>query len=98
RIAYVSADFRRHPTAQLAAHLFETHDRERFEVTAISLGPDTGDPMRRRMERAFDHFLDVRARGDADIAALIREREIDVAVDLMGYTNGARPGILARRP
>jgi predicted O-linked N-acetylglucosamine transferase (SPINDLY family) len=98
RVAYVSADLRQHPTSTLSAHLFESHDRERFEVTAISFGPDTGDPMRRRLERAFDHFLDVRARDDAAIASLMRERGIDIAVDLMGYTNNARPGILARRP
>jgi protein O-GlcNAc transferase len=97
RIAYLSADFRQHPVPQLAVHLFETHDRTRFEVTAISFGADTGDPMRRRLERAFDHFLDVRERGDVDVARLMREREIDIAVDLMGYTNNARPGILAYR-
>ena len=97
RIAYLSADMRQHPTSQLAVHLYETHDRARFEVTAISFGPDTGDPMRRRLERAFDHFVDVRARSDADVATLLREREIDIAVDMMGYTNNGRPGILARR-
>jgi len=97
RIAYLSADFRQHPSSTLSAHLFETHDRARFEVTGVSFGPDTGDPLRRRLERAFDHFLDVRQRSDADIAALIRERGIDIAVDLMGYTNGARPGVLLRR-
>lgn len=98
RLAYLSADFRQHPSSQLAVHLWETHDRERFEVTAISFGPDTGDPMRRRLERAFDHFLDVRAQNDAAIAAMMREREIDIAIDMMAYTNSARPAILARRP
>ncbi|MEP7274848.1 MAG: tetratricopeptide repeat protein [Betaproteobacteria bacterium] len=97
RLAYLSADFREHPVAHLASHLFETHDRSRFEVTALSFGPDTGDPMRRRLERAFDRFVDVRARADAEIAALMRQYEIDIAVDLMGYTSNGRPGILARR-
>ena len=97
RIAYVSADFRQHPVSQLAVHLFETHDRARFEVTAISFGADTRDPMRLRLERAFDHFVDVRARTDVDIARLMREREIDIAVDLMGYTNNARPAVFAHR-
>jgi len=97
RIAYLSGNFRQHPSSTLSAHLFETHDRTRFEVTGISFGPDTGDPLRRRLERAFDHFIDMRKRGDAEIAALIRERGIDIAIDLMGYTNGARPGVLLRR-
>ena len=97
RIAYLSADLREHPSSQLAVHLYETHDRALFEVTAISFGPDTGDPMRRRLERAFDHFVDVRTRSDTDVVAMMREREIDIAVDTMGYTNNGRPGILARR-
>ena len=97
RVAYLSADLRQHPTSHLAAHLYETHDRARFEVTAVSFGPDTGDPMRRRLERAFDHFVDVRTRSDREIAGLLRAREIDIAIDLMGYTNNARPGILAYR-
>ena len=97
RIAYLSADFRQHPVSQLAVHLFETHDRARFEVTAISFGADTRDPMRLRLEQAFDHFLDVRARPDIDVATLMRDREIDIAVDLMGYTNNARPAVFAHR-
>ena len=97
RIAYLSANFRVHPSSYAEARLFETHDRDRFEVTAISFGPDTGDPMRQRLERAFDHFIDVRDRTDRDIALLMREREIDIAIDLMGYQNRARPGIYALR-
>ncbi|HEX7791942.1 MAG TPA: hypothetical protein VF467_15615, partial [Afipia sp.] len=34
----------------------------------------------------------------ADIARLLRELEIDIAVDLNGYTEGMRPGVLAHRP
>ncbi|MET0732838.1 MAG: tetratricopeptide repeat protein [Casimicrobiaceae bacterium] len=97
RIAYVSANFCEHPSSYAEARLFETHDRNRFEVTAISFGPDKDDPMRRRLERAFDHFVDVRGRTDREVAALMREREIDIAIDVMGYTQEARPGIFAFR-
>lgn len=98
RVAYVSADFRYHATAFLAAELFERHDRQRFECTAISFGPDDGSPMRQRLQRSFDHFLEVSALGDRDIARLMREREIDIAVDLQGYTADCRAGIFAQRP
>jgi predicted O-linked N-acetylglucosamine transferase (SPINDLY family) len=77
--------------------VFELHDRGRFEVTAFSLGPDTQDAMRKRLERGFDRFIDVRERSDEQIAALARELKIDIAVDLGGFTSGARPGIFARR-
>jgi protein O-GlcNAc transferase len=98
RVAYVAAEFREHPTAVLAAELFERHDRERFEWTAISFGADDGSRMRRRLERAFDHFLDVRDVGDHEVATLIRAREIDIAVDLSGYTVGCHLGVFAHRP
>jgi predicted O-linked N-acetylglucosamine transferase (SPINDLY family) len=97
RIGYLSADFRHHPMAYLMVGLFERHDRSRFETTAFSFGPDPRDEFRRRLENSFDGFLDVRTKTDRELAVLLREREIDIAVDLMGYTNNGRPGILALR-
>jgi protein O-GlcNAc transferase len=98
RIAYISADFRNHPVAHLAAGLFEHHDRSRFEVTGIAIGPTDVSPLRRRLEKGFEHFIDAGGRAEAEIAHLIRNREIDIAVDLMGHTENSRLGIFARRP
>lgn len=99
RLAYVCADFRDHVTPQLMAGVFEAHDRERFETFAISFGGHKpGDAMRARLEGAFDHFLDVRALGPAAIARLMREHEIDIAVDLNGHTGSNRLDIFAHRP
>jgi predicted O-linked N-acetylglucosamine transferase (SPINDLY family) len=97
RIGYFSADFRSHPVASLMAELFEIHDRSRFEVSAFSYGPNTGDAMRKRLESAFDRFLDVRDVSDRDIAVRAQEMELDVAVDLGGFTEDSRPGIFALR-
>ncbi|OAF15851.1 hypothetical protein AYJ54_39205 [Bradyrhizobium centrolobii] len=98
RIGYLSADFHQHATSQLMAGVFEHHDRARFEVSAISIGPNDGSDMRRRIEAAFDRFVDARLRGDADIAELVKALGIDILVDLKGYTQDARIGILAMRP
>ena len=98
RVAYLSADFHEHATAQLAAGLFERHDRDKFEVFGVSYGADDGSPMRRRLAAAFDRFIDVRREGDAAVAAMLRNWEIDIAVDLKGHTTDARFGILAHRP
>jgi predicted O-linked N-acetylglucosamine transferase (SPINDLY family) len=98
RIAYLSADFHQHPTSQLMIELFEKHDRARFEITAIAFGPDDGSAMRKRLEKAFDRFEDVRTLSDLDVARMLRERETDIIVDLNGHTHGARPGIFAHRP
>ncbi|MES2939033.1 MAG: tetratricopeptide repeat protein [Pseudomonadota bacterium] len=99
RVAYLSADFHSHATAYLMAELFELHDREAFEWWGISFGPPApNDPMRKRLESAFDHFIDVSDRTDAEAARLLRELEIDIAIDLKGYTQDCRPGILGHRP
>jgi predicted O-linked N-acetylglucosamine transferase (SPINDLY family) len=82
----------------LLAELFEIHDRARFEIFAISFGSVTTGAMRERLQRAFDRFIDVRLLSDRAIAALVREQEIDIAIDLKGYTQQSRPGILALRP
>lgn len=98
RVAYLSADFSLHATAYLMAGLFEAHDKSRFELTAISLGPDDSSDMRRRLEASFDRFIDARVYSDDALARLIAELEIDILVDLKGYTEGARTSLLARRP
>jgi predicted O-linked N-acetylglucosamine transferase (SPINDLY family) len=96
RIGYFSADFHDHATAYLMSGLLEMHDKARFRLTAFSFGPDSAGPMRRRIEAASE-FIDVRHLTDAGIAMLAREREIDIAVDLKGFTRDGRPGIFAER-
>jgi protein O-GlcNAc transferase len=97
RIGYFSADFCSHPVAQLVVGLFEAHDKSRFQTTAISFGPDDGSELRRRISSAFENFVDVREMNDTDVAALIRRREIDIVVDLMGITRYNRFSVLLRR-
>jgi predicted O-linked N-acetylglucosamine transferase (SPINDLY family) len=98
RVAYLSADFRNHALSHLMIGLFETHDQTRFETIAISYGPDSDDETRKRLKGAFSRFIDVRSQSDSDTALLLKQLEIDIAVDLMGYTKDSRPGILTSRP
>ena len=97
RIAYVSGDLREHAVTALTAGLFEHHDRDRFEITAVSLTADTQDAMNMRLRRAFDRYVNVHDQSDADVVALLRRLEIDIAVDLTGHTGDARTGIFAAR-
>jgi predicted O-linked N-acetylglucosamine transferase (SPINDLY family) len=98
RIAYLSADFREHPCSYLLAEVFEIHDRDDFEIHAFAFGPEARDPMRTRLEEAFDYFHDVAHDSDREIATKLRDLGIHIAVDLMGHTRDSRPGILAHRP
>jgi predicted O-linked N-acetylglucosamine transferase (SPINDLY family) len=97
RLGYFSADFHSHATAHLAAGLFEHHDRRQFEVVALSFGPNRNDPMRERLLKAFDRFIDVSQRTDGDVVQISRDLEIDIALDMKGYTRDARPGIFVQR-
>jgi protein O-GlcNAc transferase len=98
RLGYLSADFHQHATAQLMAELLERHDRGRFEVIGFSYGSDDGSPMRARLGRAFDRFVDISAMPHREAARLIHADEVDILIDLKGYTHQARPAISAHRP
>ena len=98
RIGYLSADYCQHPVALLLAEMIEGHDRARFEVLGFSTGPDDGSAIRGRMAKAFDQFVDLRGRGAAESAGLIRRLEVDILVDLTGHTEGDHFAILNYRP
>jgi predicted O-linked N-acetylglucosamine transferase (SPINDLY family) len=98
RVAYLSADFREHPVATLLVGVLERHDRRRFEIFGISFAAAQDSPIGRRIHDAFDHFVDVSRLSDAAVAAHLEELEIDIAVDLMGFSEHGRPLIFARRP
>jgi len=98
RLAYMSADFHEHPVSFLTASMFERHDRTRFETIAISLRDHQQSEMRVRLQTSFDRFVNVETMSDHEVAKLLRDLEIDIAIDLNGFTDGWRPNVLARRP
>ena len=97
RLAYLSSDLRDHPVGMLTAGLFERHDRSRFATVAVSFKSDPQSRLQARLRASFGRFVDASQMSDRDVAALLRELEIDIAIDLNGYTEGARSDILAQR-
>ncbi len=98
RLGYLSWDYHEHATAYLMAEVFELHNRDRYNVTAYSMGPDDGSAIRQRIRGACDAFIDVAALSDAAAARRIADDGIDILIDLKGYTLGSRAPILAHRP
>lgn len=96
RIAYIFADFRDHPTTHLLLDTLRAHDRERFEVYAISIGPS--DAYQERVASAVEHFVDCFQEPPEVTAQRLKRLGIDIAIDLMGHTIGARPAIFCGRP
>jgi predicted O-linked N-acetylglucosamine transferase (SPINDLY family) len=98
RLAYISSDLGEHPVGRQLAQLIECHDRKRFEVIAISTGPDDKSGLRQRLASSFDQFHDLWSKSAAQTAALIRALEVDVLVELNGHTQRGSLDILRRRP
>jgi protein O-GlcNAc transferase len=97
RVAYLSADLHDHATARLMVGMLEAHDRQRFEILALSYGPDLAGALRERIDATFERRIDVRRMSDAAVADLARALGVDIVVDLKGHTQAGRPGILAHR-
>ena len=98
RLGYLSADFHTHATSQLLVQVLEQHDRQAFEVFALSTGPDDGSALRHRMVAAVEHFEELRGLGYAQVAQRVRELGIDILVDLKGATYDTLLPVLAARP
>jgi predicted O-linked N-acetylglucosamine transferase (SPINDLY family) len=98
RVGYLSSDFQEHAAAYLVADLLEQHDRSQFEIFAYSYGPQDSSPMRQRIVRAVEHFVDIAWDPDDVAAERIRRDDIDILVDIKGYTVGDRLSIMAHRP
>jgi len=98
RIGYLSADFRLHPLAFLISESIELHDRSKFEIFAFSYGINDKSSARARLEKAFDAFYDIRNLSEIDAARKVNTLQIDILVDLTGFTQTSRSGIVAFRP
>jgi predicted O-linked N-acetylglucosamine transferase (SPINDLY family) len=98
RLGYLSADFRTHATSQLLVQVLERHDRQVFEVFALSTGPDDGSALRQRVVKAVEHFVELHGASHAQVAQRIRELGIDILVDLKGATYDTLLPVLAARP
>lgn len=97
RVAYVSADFCDHPVAYAIAGVIANHDRGRIESVGVCLRAPDDSPIGRRLRASFDQFLDVSGEDEQSITTTLQNLEIDIAVDLMGFTAAARPTIFAHR-
>ncbi len=97
RIGYLSSDFHTHAVAILTAEIFELHDRNKFEIYGFSSGANINDEMQKRLRTGFDLFIEVESMSDQEIAEKFRSLEIDIAIDLGGFTKGSRTRALSYR-
>lgn len=100
RIGYLSCDFFDHATMALFAGVLEAHDRNRVEIFGIchTAAGNRKGPMRERFLDSVEHVVDILDLDDDAAAETIAALDLDVLVDLKGFTQGNRLGIFSRRP
>ena len=98
KIAYLSSDFCNHAVGYLISDVFEFHDRGRFEITVYNLGEKTDDAIQQKIRSKVDRWVDIRAMGDKEAAAMIVGHGIDILLDMNGHTNYQRIKLLALKP
>ena len=98
RIGYVSSDFGNHPLSHLMGSVFGLHDRSTVDVFCYALSSDDGTEWRKRIKSEAEHFRDVSQLTADQIAHQIAADGIHIAINLNGYTKGARNEIFALCP
>lgn len=98
KIGYLSCDFHHHATAHLIMGVFREHDRENVKIHTYSYGIDDGSEYRKQIIQYSDEFVDINELSDIEAARKIAADQIDILVDLKGYTKGNRLEICAMRP
>lgn len=99
RIGYVSSDLRDHAVGFALREVLEFHDKTSVEIHAYYCGdPVANDETQTRMKAAVDSWHDIGTLTDEAAARQIAKDEIDILIDVNGYTKHARTKIFAYRP
>ena len=96
RLGYVSPDFRDHAVCHLINDLIATHDRDQFEIYGYSVTYTDLSPYQTQIENNFDQFYHLEREKTHIIKKQIEADQIDICIDLAGYTAGFVPTLFNR--
>jgi predicted O-linked N-acetylglucosamine transferase (SPINDLY family) len=97
RIGYVSAHFGARHWMKPVWGVINRHDRARFEIHLLSDGADPSASVG-YVDHPEDRIWRIGGLSNAELAGRIREAELDVLVDLSGYSRQARLPLFLHRP
>jgi len=97
-VGYLSNAFRDHAMAYLTLSLYGLHNRDEFNIFCYSYGEDDGSYYSTRIRQDCDKFVDIGNLNNADAARCIYDDQVDILVDLKGYTKDSRLEISALHP
>jgi len=97
RIGYFSSNFHTHPVMILMARVFELHNKNDFEIYFYHLSKSIEDKYTKRIYKCSNNIVDLTSISDAEAVSKIRNDNLDIAIDLNGYTRSNRMAIFSRR-
>lgn len=97
KIGYFSADFNKHAVSRLIYKMLCLHNKKKFKILSYAYGFDKEDDLHNLIKKEVDVYRDIREISDHDVALLAKKDELDIAIDLQGYTDKSRLSIFANR-
>jgi predicted O-linked N-acetylglucosamine transferase (SPINDLY family) len=97
KLGFFSSDFRDHPVSHLISELLGLINKDFFEIHAFAYGSDSNDQIRQRIINSCNEFHFVDMLSNAEIVSLVKDKCIDIAIDLNGFTHNARTEIFIER-
>ncbi len=95
-LGFLSSDLREHSVAYFLLPLLERLDRSAFSIVLFSSNP-RDDAYTDKFRSLATEYIDVGGLLDYDLAKLMREKHIDVLLELGGHTAGSRLNVCAYR-
>ncbi len=97
KIGYFTSNFCSHSSMVLLCRVIELHNKDKFEVFAYDFGKHDSDEYTERVKKSVDIFRYINNLSDIDIVNLAKNDNLDIAIDLMGYTENNRARIFSHR-
>ena len=69
-----------------------------YYAFSYSNTPDDGSNIFNRVRQSFQNFYIVTHKKDIEICQILKDKEIDIVIDLKGHTHKTRMELLSKRP
>ena len=90
-LGFFSPDFKTHSVTFFLKDLLKGDEFKRFKLIAFSnLSPSNYDNLTFELKNNFEEWNDISNLSDEEFIKLCNEKDIDILIDLAGFTNGNR--------
>ena len=98
KLGFFSSDFKKHSVSYFIKDLIKNIDKNDFELSAFSnLDIFHHDELTNEFKKIFDNWHDIINFKDSNLINFIKNKKVDILIDLNGYTFGNRLNIFANR-